>query len=69
MAFMSSTKPSRDVFRISGGVCAGKVSLKCADEYNLHIPSMDTCQELPSLSHMNLSLYICIDMNHAYRLR
>ncbi|KAA6423938.1 MAG: hypothetical protein FRX49_05897 [Trebouxia sp. A1-2] len=42
MAFMSSTKPSRDVFRISGGVCAGNVSLKCADEYNLHIPSMET---------------------------
>lgn len=36
MAFMRSTKPSREVFRISGGVCAGKVSLKCADEYSLH---------------------------------
>lgn len=35
MAFMRSTRPSREVFRISGGVCGGKVSLKCADEYNL----------------------------------
>ena len=36
MAFMRSTRPSREVFRISGGVWGGKVSLKCADEYNLH---------------------------------
>lgn len=36
MAFMRSTNPSREVFKISGGVCAGKVSLKCADEYSLH---------------------------------
>jgi hypothetical protein len=42
MAFMRSTKPSKDVFRISGRVCAGKVSLKCAEEYNLHVPRMDT---------------------------
>lgn len=37
MAFISSTKPSRDVFRISGGVCSGKVSLKWADEYSLQV--------------------------------
>ena len=67
MAFMSSTKPSRDVFRISGGVCAGKVSLKCADEYNLHIPSMDTCQQLQPLNHLYLSLYIYTDTNHSYK--
>ena len=36
MAFMRSTNPSREVFKISGGVWAGKVSLKCADEYSLH---------------------------------
>ena len=35
MAFISSTRPSKEVLRISGGVCAGKVSLKCADEYSL----------------------------------
>ena len=31
MLFISSTTPSSDVFNISGGVCSGKVSLKCAE--------------------------------------
>ena len=35
MAFISRTRPSKDVFRISGGVCSGNVSLKCAEEYSL----------------------------------
>lgn len=39
MAFIKSTRPSKEVFRISGGVCWGKVSLKWAEEYNLqHTP-------------------------------
>jgi hypothetical protein len=32
MLFIISTTPSREVLRISGGVCWGKVSLKCAEE-------------------------------------
>jgi hypothetical protein len=35
MAFMSRTTPSRAVFRISGGVCSMKMSLKTAEENNL----------------------------------